>query len=117
MVSCILALFDLIKSVLFPFFSGGSREIQVFSDIEKFRLETGCSSVMLARAAEWNLSIFSSQGKVEITEIIKNFLKLAVEFNIPFSNTKYTIQCILRELQDTPFGKKFLATQITEELW
>lgn len=43
--------------------NGGSREIQRFNDIEKFRAECGTTSVMIARAAEWNVSIFRRDGK------------------------------------------------------
>ena len=72
---------------------------------------------MLARAAEWNMSIFADKEKEDVHQVIKNFLKLAVDYNLAFSCAKYTIQCTLRELQDSPFGKKFLATQLTSELW
>jgi len=71
---------------------------------------------MLARAAEWNISIFSSEKK-PVLDVIPDFLRLAVQFNLPFANTKYTIQMMLRGMQDSPFGKQFLATQVTSEIW
>lgn len=43
--------------------NGGSRDIEKFSDILKFREQTGASSVMVARAAQWNVSIFNKKGK------------------------------------------------------
>lgn len=42
--------------------NGGSREMEKFSDIIKFRAQTGASSVMVARAAQWNVSILSKRG-------------------------------------------------------
>lgn len=72
---------------------------------------------MIARASEKNCSIFRKEGKLEMDTVIKEFLKLSLLYDNPFTNTKYTIQNILRELQETPRGKEFLATQTIEELW
>ena len=47
------------EAVSIPVIANGvSSLVKTFEDIEKYRLETGCSSVMLARAAQWNPSIF-----------------------------------------------------------
>lgn len=40
--------------------NGGSLEISNYEDIETFRQVTGCDSVMVARAAQWNFSVFRS---------------------------------------------------------
>ncbi|XP_068721915.1 tRNA-dihydrouridine(20) synthase [NAD(P)+]-like isoform X3 [Montipora capricornis] len=51
---------EVAKAVSIPVIANGvSALVKTFDDIEKYRLETGCSSVMLARAAQWNPSIFS----------------------------------------------------------
>lgn len=71
---------------------------------------------MVCRAAEWNASIFRSAGKLEIDEVIKTYLALAINTNNSFTQTKYTIQNMLREQQETPFGKLFLSTQTMEEI-
>ncbi|CAB0029536.1 unnamed protein product [Trichogramma brassicae] len=98
----------------------GVKEIEKYKDILQFKKDTGCSSVMIARAAEWNCSIFRSAGLLPIDEVIKSYLKLACDYDNSPSNTKYCIQNILRELQETPLGKRFLDTQTLEqicELW
>lgn len=43
--------------------NGGSREIDRHTDIAKFKELCGASSVMIARAAEWNVTIFRPDGK------------------------------------------------------
>lgn len=96
--------------------SGGSKEIDVYSDIEKFRKETGCSSVMLGRAAEWNCSIFRRSGKLPIEAIIEDYLKYSINYDNAPANTKYCIQNILKELQETAMGKKFLEAQTMEQI-
>lgn len=50
---------EIAKAVCIPVIANGvSLMVKTFDDIEKCRQETGCSSVMLARAAQWNPSIF-----------------------------------------------------------
>lgn len=98
-------------------FSGGSREIAKYTDILKFREDCGCSSVMLARTAQANCSIFSSNGMKDLDSIIKEYLKYAVDYDNAPSNTKYCVQNMLKELQETPRGKKFLECQTLEQIW
>lgn len=105
------------KSVTIPVIAnGGSKEIECFDDIAKFRTETGCSSVMLARAAEWNVSIFRKEGLLPLDEVIKKYLVLSVVYDNNGANTKYCVQNMLRELQETPRGKLFLEAQTLEQI-
>lgn len=72
---------------------------------------------MLARAAEWNCSVFRKEGSLSIESVIKSYLKHAVNCDNSPSNTKYCIQNILRELQESPLGKRFLNAQTLEQIW
>lgn len=98
-------------------FSGGSKEIEKYNDILKFREQCGCNSVMLARVAQANCSIFSPYGLKDLDLIIKEYLKYAVDYDNAPSNTKYCVQNMLKELQETPRGKKFLECQTLEQIW
>lgn len=99
------------------FCSGGSREIENYKDIFKFKEECGCSSVMIARTAEGNCSIFRPTGMKNLDDVICDYLKLAVDYDNSPSNTKYCVQNMLKELQETPRGKKFLECQTMEQIW
>lgn len=72
---------------------------------------------MVARAAEANYSIFNKQGLKELDEVIKDYLKLTVDYDNSPSNTKYCVQNMLKELQETPRGKRFLECQTLEQIW
>ncbi|XP_064109697.1 tRNA-dihydrouridine(20) synthase [NAD(P)+]-like [Macrobrachium nipponense] len=96
--------------------SGGSKEITCYEDIERFRIETGAASVMLARAAMWNCSIIRQQGFIPLDEVVETYLRYCVDFDNQFTYSKYTVQNMLRELQDTPRGKAFLETQTLQEI-
>ncbi|XP_013185481.1 tRNA-dihydrouridine(20) synthase [NAD(P)+]-like isoform X2 [Amyelois transitella] len=96
--------------------NGGSKDIEKHNDIEKFKDVTGCSSVMIARAAEWNCSIFRKEGLLPMDDVIREYLKLAVDYDNSPSNTKYCVQNILRDLQETPRGRQFLDCQTLEQI-
>lgn len=72
---------------------------------------------MLARAAEWNCSIFRSEGLLPMEDVIKSYAKYAVDYDNPPSNTKYCIQNILREQQESVLGKRFLSSRTMEQIW
>lgn len=93
------------------------QEVEKRADIFRFKADTGCSSVMLARAAEWNCSIFRKEGLLPMDEVIRAYLKLAVDYDNSPSNTKYCVQNILRDLQETPLGRRFLDAQTLQQIW
>ena len=97
--------------------NGGSKDIEKYKDIIKFKESTGCSSVMIARAAQWNCSIFRKSGLLPMEDVITAYLRYAVDYDNAPSNTKYCVQNIIRDLQESPLGKHFLASQTLEQIW
>ncbi|CAG2112975.1 unnamed protein product [Medioppia subpectinata] len=68
--------------------NGGSDEIGVHADIKRFRQSTGCSSVMIARAAQKNCSIFMARDELlPMDEVIKQYLELCIDYDNHVSNT------------------------------
>uniref|UniRef100_A0A1E1XAP3 Putative trna-dihydrouridine synthase n=1 Tax=Amblyomma aureolatum TaxID=187763 RepID=A0A1E1XAP3_9ACAR len=96
--------------------NGGSGEITCYEDIERFRQTTGASSVMLARQAESNCSIFRKEGKKPIDDVIEQYLTYAIEYDNRATNTKYCVQQMLGSLQESDRGKALLASQQMEEI-
>lgn len=72
---------------------------------------------MIARAAESNCSIFRKEGLKELDSVIKDYLKICVDYDNSPNSTKYCVQNMLKELQETPRGKKFLECQTLEQIW
>uniref|UniRef100_A0A0K2VDE6 DUS-like FMN-binding domain-containing protein n=1 Tax=Lepeophtheirus salmonis TaxID=72036 RepID=A0A0K2VDE6_LEPSM len=77
--------------------------------ILSFWKESTADSVMIARAAEWNVSVFS-KNREDIYKIIDDYLDTAIHFDYPFNIVKYNVQQILGSDQDTEKGRKFLST-------
>lgn len=62
--------------IILPLCSGGSSDIvKTFEDIETFRVATGASSVMIARAAMWNPSVFRQQGALPVDTVMEEYIK------------------------------------------
>ncbi|XP_030646122.1 tRNA-dihydrouridine(20) synthase [NAD(P)+]-like [Chanos chanos] len=106
------------KTVSIPVIAnGGSQDwVKTYSDIEVFREATGASSVMLARAAMWNASVFRSQGALSVDEVIEEYIKYAIRYDNNIFNTKYCLCQMLRDRVESPMGKQLHAAQTNEEI-
>ncbi|XP_073461227.1 tRNA-dihydrouridine(20) synthase [NAD(P)+]-like isoform X9 [Aquarana catesbeiana] len=97
--------------------NGGSQEIiREFVDIEAFKSLTAASSVMLARAAMWNPSIFRREGILSINDVIHDYIRHAVHYDNHYTNTKYCLCQMLRDQLESSLGKKLHAAQSTKEI-
>lgn len=79
--------------ILLLIFSGGSHDhIQKHLDIEDFRQATAASSVMVARAAMWNPSIFLKDGLRPLEEVMQKYIRyvcLCTFSELPFLTIYY----------------------------
>lgn len=96
--------------------NGGSRHMHTYEDLRKFQELCGADSVMVARAAQLNVSIFRKEGLLPMDELIEKYLRLCVDYDNAPHNTKYCVQSILKELQETPRGKRFLQCQTLQQI-
>ncbi|KAK7505824.1 hypothetical protein BaRGS_00003095 [Batillaria attramentaria] len=96
--------------------NGGSKEILQFEDIEKFRANTGASSVMIARAAEWNCSIFRREGQLPLYDVVKAYIRYAFQYDNNEINSKYCILQMMHESMDMPEGQGTLSVKTHEDI-
>ncbi|XP_043979977.1 tRNA-dihydrouridine(20) synthase [NAD(P)+]-like [Gambusia affinis] len=97
--------------------NGGSLDlVKTNSDIEKFRKATGASSVMLARAAMWNPSVFCNQGPFPVEKVMEEYIKYAIRYDNHAFNTKYCLCQMLRDKVESPLGKQVQAAQTNAEI-
>lgn len=85
----------LIRSTLspaIPLIANG--DVFQYSDFQRVRTETGASSVMVARGAMWNPSIFRAEGALPLDEVISRYIRLAVDTDAVYQNTKVPIYCL-----------------------
>ncbi|XP_050075839.1 tRNA-dihydrouridine(20) synthase [NAD(P)+]-like [Anopheles maculipalpis] len=96
--------------------NGGSQSISRRHDIVKFAQRCSTTSVMVARAAEWNCSVFRTDGPLPLDDVIRRYLELSVRFDNSPSNTKYCVQMMLRSLQESPTGRRLLDSQTMQQI-
>ncbi|XP_062997616.1 tRNA-dihydrouridine(20) synthase [NAD(P)+]-like isoform X2 [Elgaria multicarinata webbii] len=97
--------------------NGGSHDfIKEHSDIETFRQATAASSVMVARAAMWNPSVFRKEGPQTLKDVMQEYIKYAVRYDNHYTNTKYCLCQMLREQLENAQGKKLHAAQSMQEI-
>ncbi|XP_072672026.1 tRNA-dihydrouridine(20) synthase [NAD(P)+]-like isoform X5 [Canis lupus baileyi] len=97
--------------------NGGSHDhIQKYLDIEDFRQATAASSVMVARAAMWNPSIFLKEGLRPLEEVMQKYIRYAVQYENHYTNTKYCLCQMLREQLESPQGRLLHAAQSSQEI-
>ncbi|XP_075884876.1 tRNA-dihydrouridine(20) synthase [NAD(P)+]-like isoform X1 [Nelusetta ayraudi] len=97
--------------------NGGSLDlVKSQGDIEVFRKATGASSVMLARAAMWNASVFSEGGPLPVERVMEDYLKYAIRYENHALNAKYCLCQMLRDKVESPLGKQVQAAQTLAEI-
>ncbi|KAM6937850.1 tRNA-dihydrouridine(20) synthase [NAD(P)+]-like [Xenentodon cancila] len=97
--------------------NGGSVDlVKTNADIKEFLRATGTSSVMLARAAMWNPSVFSRDGPLPVEKVMEEYLKYAIRYDNNAFNTKYCLCQMLRDKVESPLGKLVQAAQTNAEI-
>jgi len=82
--------------------------INTYQGIKEFWQKTEAASVMVARAAEWNPSVFREGEREDIMIVIQKYFGYAIEFDYPFNIVKYCVQQLLGSMQESDLGRKFL---------
>jgi len=96
--------------------NGGSLDIKAYSDLAPFQATTGCTSVMLARAAQWNMSVFRPEGLLPTEDVVRAYLRLAAQVDNPWENSKFCIMTTLHHEQVTERGKAVRESKSLREM-
>lgn len=87
---------QLAEIVSIPMIANG--DVFKHEDIEETKNITGCSSIMIARGALINCSVFAPQKlQKPQMDVAIHYLKLCIKYNNPFSFTKYTVSRMFGE--------------------
>ncbi|KAK9761444.1 tRNA-dihydrouridine synthase 2 [Basidiobolus ranarum] len=97
---------DIVKALDIPVIANG--DIFKYEDIARVKEMTNVSSVMIARGAQQNVSVFRKEGPIPIRDIMVQYIKTAVHIDNVFANTKYTLMQML--VEDTK-SKEFKGLQ------
>ncbi|XP_065915860.1 tRNA-dihydrouridine(20) synthase [NAD(P)+]-like [Dysidea avara] len=108
---------EVVKMIKIPVIAnGGSLNINTYDDLTAFKSATGCQSVMIARAAQWNPSIFRKEGLLPVDQVARDYLQLAVDYDNYASNTKYCLAQLLHDQLETELGQSLMKARTMREL-
>eukprot|EP01134_Creolimax_fragrantissima_P003319 CFRG3319T1 len=99
--------------------NGGSLDyIDNTPGLSKFREASGCDSVMMARAAQWNPALFS-EGQTDVVckrELSEQYLEIAISHGQVFENAKWNILSLLHFDKDHERTKKVAQSATYKEM-
>ncbi|XP_074555555.1 uncharacterized protein LOC141811402 [Curcuma longa] len=81
---------DVVASLSIPVIANG--DVFEYEDFGRMKDATGASSVMVARGALWNTSIFSAKGKLPWDTVKKEYVRKCILWDNDIKSTKYTVK-------------------------
>ncbi|XP_047269953.1 tRNA-dihydrouridine(20) synthase [NAD(P)+]-like isoform X1 [Capsicum annuum] len=81
---------DVAAALSIPVIANG--DVFEYEDFQRIRDATGASSVMVARGAIWNASIFSSEGKVPWEDVKREYVRESILWDNDIKSTKHTLK-------------------------
>lgn len=95
----------IVDAVSIPVIANG--DIYEYEDIARIKEVAGVSSVMIARGAQSNPSVFRKEGPLSTLGAIAQFLRKCIDTDNPFPNTKYTVM----QMADTKDRDQYTSLQ------
>jgi len=71
-------------------------DVFYYDDIARVKKQTGCSSVMIARGAQWNPSVFRSAGMLPVYDVCNDYIAMSTRVGNVYANSKYAILEMLK---------------------
>lgn len=83
-------IFDFLKGKMkIPLIANG--DLFSLADIQRLRELDVVDSFMIARAAQWNPSVFRKEGLLPIEDVMLAYVNLAQEYDMHYKNAKYAL--------------------------
>ncbi|KAL8472775.1 hypothetical protein ACS0TY_029198 [Phlomoides rotata] len=81
---------DVVAAVSIPVIANG--DVFEYEDFDRIKVATGASSVMAARGALWNASIFSPKGKLPWEDVKREYIRKSILWDNDLKSTKHTLK-------------------------
>lgn len=81
---------DVVASVSIPVIANG--DVFEYGDFGRIKCATGATSVMVARGALWNCSIFSAKGKSSWEDVKREYVRQSILWDNDIKSTKQTLK-------------------------
>ncbi|PIN16462.1 tRNA-dihydrouridine(20) synthase (NAD(P)(+)) [Handroanthus impetiginosus] len=107
---------DVVAAVSIPVIANG--DIFEYEDFERIKVATGASSVMVARGALWNSSIFSPKGKLPWEDVKREYVRKSILWDNDVKSTKHTLKEMIMHYSclELPEGKAVIKSETLADL-
>ncbi|MBA0793919.1 hypothetical protein Gohar_018296 [Gossypium harknessii] len=102
---------DVVSALTIPVIANG--DVFEYDDIQRIKVATGASSVMVARGALWNASIFSPNVKAHWEDVKKEYVRKSILWDNDVKSTKHTLKEMIMHYSclEFPEGKAIIKSQ------
>ncbi|KAK6151092.1 hypothetical protein DH2020_016024 [Rehmannia glutinosa] len=107
---------DVVAAVSIPVIANG--DVFEYEDFERIKVATGASSVMVARGALWNASIFSPKGKLPYEDVKREYVRKSILWDNDMKSTKHTLKEMIMHYSclELPEGKAVIKSETLADL-
>ncbi|XP_051115424.1 uncharacterized protein LOC127240667 [Andrographis paniculata] len=107
---------DVVAAVSIPVIANG--DVFEYEDFERLKVATGASSVMVARGALWNASIFSPKGKLLWDDVKKEYVQKCILWDNDLKSAKHTLKEMImhHSCLEFPEGKAVIKSETLADL-
>ncbi|XP_028754568.1 tRNA-dihydrouridine(20) synthase [NAD(P)+]-like [Neltuma alba] len=107
---------DVVSALSIPVIANG--DVFEYNDFQRIKSATGASSVMVARGALWNASVFSPEGKVSCEEVKREYIRKCILWDSDVKSTKHTLKEIIMHYSclELPEGKAVIKSESLADL-
>ncbi|XP_022962639.1 tRNA-dihydrouridine(20) synthase [NAD(P)+]-like isoform X1 [Cucurbita moschata] len=107
---------DVVAALSVPVIANG--DIFEYEDFHHIKVATGASSVMVARGALWNASIFSADGKLPWEEVKREYVRKSILWDNDIKSTKHTLKEMIMHYSclELPEGKAVIKSDTLADL-
>ncbi|KAJ8510668.1 hypothetical protein OPV22_001102 [Ensete ventricosum] len=107
---------DVVASLSIPVIANG--DVFEYEDFGRMKNATGASSIMVARGALWNASIFSAKGKLPWDDIKREYVRKSILWDNDIKSTKQTLKEMImhHSCLELAEGKAVIKSETNEDL-
>ncbi|XP_065028968.1 uncharacterized protein LOC135652148 isoform X2 [Musa acuminata AAA Group] len=107
---------DVVASLSIPVIANG--DVFEYEDFGRMKNATGASSIMVARGALWNASIFSAKGKLPWDDIKREYVRKSILWDNDIKSTKQTLKEMImhHSCLELAEGKAVIKSETIEDL-
>ncbi|KAK3004065.1 hypothetical protein RJ639_018596 [Escallonia herrerae] len=107
---------DVVTALSIPVIANG--DIFEHEDFERIKAATGASSVMVARGALWNASVFSPKGKRPLEAVKGEYVRKSILWDNDIKSTKHTLKEMIvhHSSLELPEGKAVIKSETLADI-